>query len=84
MVIATQQPVAGDLRALAAVFEIATELERIADYAKGIANITVSIGTGPRIAPPADLARTVYAILGIEPNPGYLAAGGRLVPELLG
>jgi phosphate transport system protein len=57
MVIATQQPVAGDLRALAAVFEIATELERIADYAKGIANITVSIGTGPRIAPPADLAR---------------------------
>jgi phosphate transport system protein len=57
MVIATQQPVAGDLRALAAVFEIATELERIADYAKGIATITVSIGTGPRIAPPADLAR---------------------------
>jgi len=57
MVIATQQPVAGDLRALAAVFEIATELERIADYAKGIATITVSIGTGPRIAPPADLGR---------------------------
>ncbi len=56
-VIATQQPVAGDLRALAAVFEIATELERIADYAKGIATITVSIGTGPRISPPADLAR---------------------------
>jgi phosphate transport system protein len=57
MVIATQQPVAGDLRALAAVFEIATELERIADYAKGISTITVSIGTGPRIAPPADLIR---------------------------
>lgn len=57
MVIATQQPVAGDLRALAAVFEIATELERIADYAKGIATITVSIGTGPRIPPPADLTR---------------------------
>jgi phosphate transport system protein len=57
MVIATQQPVAGDLRALAAVFEIATELERIADYAKGIATITVSLGSQPRLEPPADLAR---------------------------
>jgi phosphate transport system protein len=56
-IIATQQPVAGDLRALAAVFEIVTELERIADYAKGIATITVSIGTGSRIAPPPDLGR---------------------------
>ena len=57
MIIATQQPVAGDLRALAAVFEIATELERIADYAKGIATITLSIGTQPSLEPPADLAR---------------------------
>jgi len=65
MVIATQQPVAGDLRALAAVFEIATELERIADYAKGIATITVSIGTGPRIAPPADLARMAELACGM-------------------
>jgi len=57
MLIATQQPVAVDLRALAAVFEIATELERIADYAKGIATITLSIGTQPSLEPPADLAR---------------------------
>ena len=33
--IATQQPMAGDLRTLAAILEIATELERMADYAKG-------------------------------------------------
>ncbi len=39
--IATQQPMAKDLRILAAVLEIATELERIADYAKGIAKITL-------------------------------------------
>ena len=57
LLIATQQPMAGDLRALAAVFEIATELERIADYAKGIATITLSIGTRPRLQPPANLAR---------------------------
>jgi len=57
MLIATQQPVAVDLRALAAVFEIATELERIADYAKGIATITLSIGTQPQLEPPDNLDR---------------------------
>jgi phosphate transport system protein len=36
-IIATQQPVATDLRRLLAVIAIANELERIADYAKGIA-----------------------------------------------
>ncbi len=55
--IATQQPVAVDLRALAAVFEIATELERIADYAKGIATITLSIGSRPLLEAPADLGQ---------------------------
>src|SRR5262245_46862252 len=34
--IATQQPMAGDTRVLAAILEIAGELERIGDYAKGI------------------------------------------------
>ena len=49
--IATQQPMAGDLRTLAAIFEIATELERIADYAKGIANVTLALGEKPLIKP---------------------------------
>jgi phosphate transport system protein len=55
--IATQQPMAGDLRALAAVFEIATELERIADYAKGIANVTLMLGEEPLIKPLEDIPR---------------------------
>lgn len=38
--IATQQPMASDLRVLASILEISTELERIGDYAKGIAKIT--------------------------------------------
>jgi phosphate transport system protein len=42
--IATQQPMAGDLRTLAAILEIVTELERIGDYAKGIARINEMIG----------------------------------------
>ena len=56
-VIATQQPMAGDLRTLAAIFEIATELERIADYAKGIAHITVMLGEEPFIKPLEDVPR---------------------------
>jgi len=38
--IATQQPMARDVRFLAAILEIITELERIGDYAKGICKIT--------------------------------------------
>jgi phosphate transport system protein len=40
-VMATQQPMAGDLRRLVAAIEVASELERIGDYAKGVAKITV-------------------------------------------
>ena len=39
--IATQQPMARDVRFLAAILEIITELERIGDYAKGISKITM-------------------------------------------
>ena len=55
--IATQQPMAGDLRTLAAVLEIATELERIGDYAKGIANINLMIGEEPLVKPLIDIPR---------------------------
>jgi phosphate transport system protein len=39
-VIATQHPMAKDLREVLAIFAIATDLERIGDYAKGIARVT--------------------------------------------
>ncbi len=42
--IATQQPMAGDMRLIASVNEIAGELERINDYVKGIARISLMIG----------------------------------------
>jgi len=54
-VIATQQPTAGDARSLAAVLEIVTELERIGDYAKGIARISLRIGDEPLIKPLVDI-----------------------------
>lgn len=49
--IATQQPMAGDLRILASILEIVTELERIGDYAKGIAKITRKIKTQSVLPP---------------------------------
>jgi phosphate transport system protein len=55
--IATQQPVATDMRILAAVLELAGELERVGDYAKGIANITLMIGEEPLIKPLIDIPR---------------------------
>lgn len=57
VLIATQQPMAGDLRVLAAILEIVTELERMGDYAKGIARITLMIGKQPLIKPLVDLPR---------------------------
>lgn len=57
--IATQQPMASDMRTLAAVLEIVTELERIGDYAKGICKINLMIGPGPLIKPLIDVPRMV-------------------------
>jgi phosphate transport system protein len=53
--IATQQPMAGDLRTLAAILDIASELERIGDYAKGIAKINLMIGEEPFVKPLIDI-----------------------------
>ncbi len=53
--IALQQPAAGDLRTLAAILEIAGELERIGDYAKGIGKINLLIGEEKLIKPLIDL-----------------------------
>jgi phosphate transport system protein len=57
VMIATQQPMAVDLRTLAAVLEIASELERIGDYAKGIAKITIKMGVEPFVKPLIDIPR---------------------------
>jgi len=57
VLIATQQPMAGDLRTLAAILEIVTELERMGDYAKGISRISLMIGEQPLLKPLIDLPR---------------------------
>ncbi len=56
-VIATQQPMARDLRVLAAILEVITELERMGDYAKGIAKITIQMGSEKLLKPLIDVPR---------------------------
>lgn len=53
--IATQQPMAGDLRLIASILEIAGELERINDYSKGIAKNCLMIAREPVPIPLNDL-----------------------------
>ncbi|MFM8369479.1 MAG: phosphate signaling complex protein PhoU [Chloroflexota bacterium] len=57
ILIATQQPMAHDLRLLASTMEIISELERMGDYAKGIANINVRMGDEKLLKPLIDIPR---------------------------
>jgi phosphate transport system protein len=55
--IATQQPMARDLRTIVAVLNIVVELERMGDYAKGIAEIVLRHGEQPLLKPLIDVPR---------------------------
>jgi phosphate transport system protein len=55
--IATQQPMAHDLRVLASILEVSGELERMGDYAKGIATISLRSKDQPLLKPLIDLPR---------------------------
>ena len=57
LLIATQAPMASDLRILAAALNIITDLERMADHAAGIAKITIMIGNEPPLKPLIDIPR---------------------------
>jgi phosphate transport system protein len=64
VLIATQQPMAHDLRLLASSMEIISELERMGDYAKGIANINIRMGDAPLLKPLIDIPR--MAVKGVD------------------
>ncbi len=55
--IATQQPMARDLRAIIALLHIVVELERMGDYAEGIAKISLAIGDNALLKPLIDIPR---------------------------
>ncbi len=66
--IATQQPVASDLRVIVAVLNIIIELERIGDYAEGIAKIVIMIGDEPPLKPLVDIPRMKDIIIEMIQN----------------
>jgi len=55
--IATQQPMASDLRIIVAILNITTEIERIGDYAAGISRVVIMIGDEPPLKPLVDIPR---------------------------
>ncbi|MDO8473796.1 MAG: phosphate signaling complex protein PhoU [Dehalococcoidia bacterium] len=56
-VIATQEPVARDLRFILAVLNIIVDLERMADHAEGIGKISIMMGDQPPLKPLIDIPR---------------------------
>ncbi len=62
--IATQQPLARDLRRLITFLHISVELERIGDYAEGIGKISLMIGEDSPLKPLIDIPR--MAELGLD------------------
>jgi phosphate transport system protein len=56
-VIATQQPVAGDLRTIIAAMHIAVEMERMGDHAAGIAQLVMRMAGEPLLKPLIDVPR---------------------------
>jgi len=55
--IATQQPLASDLRTIVAVLHIIVDLERMGDHAEGIAKLAVLLADEPPLKPYVDLPR---------------------------
>ena len=55
--IATQQPAAGDLRAVVAGMNIVVDLERMGDHAAGIGRVVLRMGDEPLLKPLIDMPR---------------------------
>jgi phosphate transport system protein len=59
--IATQQPLAGDLRTIVSVLHIAVDLERMGDHAEGIAKVAVMLADEPPLKPYLDIPQMAEA-----------------------
>lgn len=57
LLMATQAPMASDLRRITAVMQLATELERMADHAEGVAVLTLRTADEPLLKPLVDIPR---------------------------
>ncbi len=66
--IATQQPMAGDLRVVITGMQVASELERMGDYAEGIAKVSIRMGDDPPLKPLIDIPRMADISIGMLRN----------------
>lgn len=57
LLIATQAPMAGDLRVISSAIHISTELERMGDHAAGTARIVIQTADEPLLKPLVDIPR---------------------------
>jgi phosphate transport system protein len=67
-IIARQQPMASDLRALITGMQVGSELERMGDYAEGIAKISIRMGDQPPLKPLIDIPRMADISIGMLRN----------------
>ena len=65
VLLATQQPMASDLRTILAVLNVAVELERIGDYAEGIGKIALRLLEEPELKPLVDIPRMAELARGL-------------------
>ncbi len=70
--IATQQPLASDLRTIVSVLHISVDLERMGDHAEGIAKIALMLADEPPLKPYIDIPR--MAEIGTDMLMGSLEA----------
>lgn len=61
-IMATQQPVASDLRALFSILKIITDLERIADHCQDISRITIHLANQKYIKPLIDIPKMAQEV----------------------
>jgi phosphate transport system protein len=71
--IATQQPLAGDLRTIVSVLHISVDLERMGDHAEGIAKIVIMLADEPPLKPYIDLPHGGHRHRYADAEPGAFA-----------
>jgi len=64
-IIATQQPMASDLRTIISVLYIIVDLERMGDHAEGIAKLAVLLAQEPPLKPYIDIPRMAQVAIGM-------------------
>jgi phosphate transport system protein len=83
--LALQQPMAGDLRVVSTALKIITDLERMADHAADIANVTRRLGHEPLIKPLVDIPRmaTVAAHMVRSALNAYIARDVEMARDMI-